>query len=1730
MVDERPDAVAVRFDGGALTYAEVWEWSGRVAAELCRLGAGPEVPVLVALERGPAVLPVWLGILRAGAVFVPAHPGTPAERVSWMCEDLGITVAVADPDHHDRVPSTVRLVEPDPAGSDGDRGTSAVVPLTSAAYVMYTSGSTGRPKGVVVTHGAVLSLAEDRRWREPAHQRVLFHSPHAFDAAVYEIWVPLLRGATVVVSPPGDLDVAVLTRMVTEHGVSAVFVTTALFGLLTEQDPGVWSRLGQVWTGGEAARPPVWSRARAASPDTEFVHVYGPTEATTFAVCGAVPATELAAGRVPLGRPMDGVRMWVLDRWLRPVRTGEVGELYLGGTGLARGYAGRPGLTAGRFVAAPLDDAAGARAYRTGDLVRSLPGGGVEFVGRSDDQVKLRGFRIELGEVEAALAELPGVGQAVATVLEDGPDLRRLVGYVVPSDDGDGIHGDPRAELRAVLPAYMVPVSVLVLDALPLTPNGKIDRAALPAPAPNSGGTHVAPRTETERALCDTWAEVLRLDRVGVTDDFFDLGGDSISGLRVLSRLRARFTDDLSTRMLFEHRTVAALAPLIDKAVSARPGRNPGASGVDLRPADRSRPLPLSFAQERLWFLHEFTAGGVEYNTGIALRLAGQPPHLDALRTAFAEVVARHESLRTTFDTVDGQARQRIHATAEVPFTFVDLTGRAAGQGSNLDELLHAEATTPFDLRTGPVARVLVVREHADSHVLVLSMHHIVTDGWSVGLFVRELADRYRGQLTGSGVPRPPLPVAQYADYAVWQREQVTAGAWDDQIDYWRARLANLPTLDLPTDRPRPPVHTTHGAVHKLTVPVETSEALARAARAHGVSLFMVLTAVTQVLLSRHSGQDDIPVGTVTSGRHRAEFEEITGLFANTLVLRSRIGREDSFASLLGRVRETVLEAFAHQDVPFDRVVDAVVGERDASRSPLAQVMVVLQNSVGEWGDFPGLGVERVPLARESARFEVTFEFWERPGGLWVEVEYNTDLFDAGTVERLARHWVVLAGELTANPHRDLADVSLLEDDERRQLLHDWNDTTRPETRNTTVLDLFSRAVRAHPRSDAVVWDDRRLSYAELDRRANQLARHLRTAHGVGGGTRVGVCVSRAPESVVALLAVLKAGAAYVPLDSRYPTERIRFMLSDSGIGTVVSQTALAPRLPEDCGVVLVDDPETERALGQQDGSAPPLSVSPDSAAYVIYTSGSTGLPKGVEVPHRAVVRVAWRSDHLPVGPGDVVAQLASMSFDAATLEIWGALLNGAALAVPPPGVLSVPELRDFLNERKVTGLWLTAGLFHEVVDIDVAALSGLRYLLAGGDVLSAAHCRRLVEAAPGVRLVNGYGPTENTVFTTTQIVDAEVLARPGPVPIGSPIAGTRVYVLDAMLRPAPIGVVGEVYAAGEGLARGYVDRPGLTASRFVADPFDAAGGRVYRTGDRGRWLPNGSLEFLGRADTQVKIRGFRIEPGEIEAVLEQHVAVSQVAVIVREDNPGVRRLVAYAVTDGQDEPSSSELRDFARQVLPEYMVPAAVVTLDALPLTVNGKVDRAALPAPGTADGPLSTAPRTDTEKVLCEVWAEVLRLDRVGVTDNFFELGGDSILSIQVVSKARAAGVVFTSRELFQRQTIAALASGLSSPDGEPGTVGAEQGRVSGAFPMTPVLEWFTTTHPVGPEHFNLSAGFTLPPDTDLVVVRRAVGAVVEHHDALRMVLRREGKRWTPVVLPEVDLDEVIQVVDLP
>ncbi|MGJ5892712.1 amino acid adenylation domain-containing protein [Streptomyces niveiscabiei] len=1664
-VARKPGATAVVCGETALTYRELAERSDRLARVLAGRGVGAESRVGLSLGRSADLIVAMLGVLKAGAAYVPVNPALPQERVRHVLADAG-----------------VELVLGDIAGPEGE------LPEPSAdslAYVMFTSGSTGRPKGVAVTQSAIVALAADARFA--GHERVLFHSPHSFDAATYEIWVPLLNGGCVVVAEE-ELSVSFVREAVSRYGITGMWVTAALFGALVEEDAGCFRGLSEVWTGGDAVPAVAAARMLRACAGTTLVNGYGPTETTTFAVSGPLSADEAGDGVVPLGLPMHDTHAHVLDAGLRPVGDGASGELYLGGDGLARGYFGRAGLTAERFVADPF--VPGQRLYRTGDVVRWRADGRLEFLGRGDDQVKIRGFRIELAEIEAALARCEGVGQVTVVARED-QGVKRLVAYVVGEADVEGW----RAQLAAVLPDYMIPSAFVPLDALPLTPNGKVDRRALPAPVFTSQEPYVAPRTPAEETLAGIWADVLGIGQVGVHDDFFALGGDSVLGIQVASRARTALRAPLSWRDLFDHPTVGQLAALM-------PGRPP-APADPIPAAPRTGPLPLAPGQRRLWFLDEFEPGGVEYNTGVALRLSGELS-TTALQRAVDALAERHEVLRTTFDSVDGRGVQIVHPASSVPVRLRELDGEP------LEEVLRHEQSTPFDLRTGPLVRVLVVRTAPAEHVLTVSMHHIVTDGWSVGVLCRDLGELYSAALRGTDPDLPKLPL-QYADHAVWHGERLNRDSQDGQLAYWRDRLAGLEPLELPTDRPRPAVRTSAGAVHTFDVPPDVVAGLVALAREERASLFMGLAAVTQLLLSRYSGQTDVAVGTVTSGRDRAETEHLLGFFVNTLVLRTRIDEDGSFRELLAAVRDGALGAFAHQDVPFDRLVDALAPERDPSRTPLVQAVVVLQNALGGLGEFTGARAERVPVPRDTSRFDLTLEFWEHGDALTGELEYNTDLFDTRTAEQLCRHWLSLAREAVTDAARPLSRVPLLTPHEHAH----WSTGAEAGATGESLAGLWRARVAAHPGRVAVSSGDSTLTYAELDARANRLA-HALVARGVAPESRVAVALPRSVEWVIAVLAVTKAGGVYVAVDPGLPEERLAYVLGDSGAGVVVSRADVAGRLPVD-GAHLIADVNAVTGEGTGlPGTDPRVDVPLTSAAYVIYTSGSTGRPKGVVVTHQGLAAFTTALvRRCAVDATARVLQLASHSFDASVLELLMALGAGATLVVPPvEGPLVGEDLLDVLRAQSVTHALIPPTVLGSIPPGDAPAL---RVLLSGGEACDAGLVERW---APGRTMVNAYGPTEVTVVAT---MSGALAPDTGTPPIGTPAGPSRVHVLDARLRPVPVGVAGELHVSGEGLARGYLNRPDLTAARFVADPF-GTGERLYRTGDVVRRRADGQLEFVGRGDDQVKIRGLRIELGEIEAVLRGHDSVERAAVVVREDRPGIKQIVAYLVPRTEPAPGAV-LREFARASLPDYMVPSAFLTLPELPVTSSGKTDRRALPAP-PVDEDAHRAPRTATEQVLCGIWADVLGLPRVGVDDNFFTLGGDSILSIQVVSRARRAGLELTSRDVFLRQTVAALAAVAGESDGAASTVLAEQGTVSGPVAATPIRDWFFTTHPVAPAHFNMAMECELAPGTRPQALRAAVGEVVARHDALRSVFTRTGDGWVARILPELDLDEVFTV----
>ncbi|WP_301184563.1 non-ribosomal peptide synthetase [Streptomyces sp. NL15-2K] len=1610
-----PEAPAVVFAGVTLDYRELDERSDRLAGRLAGLGVGPETPVAVLMERSADLPVALLAVLKAGGAYVPLRDTDPVARLRHVLDDTGAPVVVTDPELADRARELgVTVLD---AHEDAPAAAPDVTVLPDQlAYVMYTSGSTGLPKGVEITHRDVVELASDRRWRGDAHQRVLLHSPTAFDASTYELWVPLLKGGTVVVAPPRELSVAVLERELTEHAITGLWLTAGLFRLVAEEAPGALAGVREVWTGGDVVPAAAVRRVLEVCPGTVVADGYGPTETTTFALSHAMTTAEPVPARVPIGRPLDNMRVYVLDGGLRPAPVGVAGELYIAGAGLARGYARQPAPTAGRFVADPFGPS-GTRMYRTGDLARWTADGVVEFVGRADEQVKLRGFRIELGEIEDRLARHPAVAQAAVIVREDRPGDKRLAGYVVPT--GPVGAAELREYLSGELPDYMVPSALLTVDALPLTANGKLDRRALPAPEYGSAAERRAPRDEREQTLCALYAEILGVPEVGIDDSFFDLGGHSLLATRLVNRIRSAFGAEVPVRAVFEAPSVAALKDRLTDAETAR---------QRLAPAERPAVIPLSHAQRRLWFIDsvEDTAGS--YNIQLAVRLLGEPDPA-AMESALADVVDRHESLRTVFPAEGGAPRQRILGSGEYTFP---LPVRAVTE-EELDGVLGTLAATEFDLAADLPLRAHLLRLAPREHVLVLVLHHIAGDGSSLAPLARDLGRAYTARVAGRAPDFAPLPV-QYADYALWQRrtlgdEHDPDSPFGRQLEYWRTALAGLPEeLDLPTDRPRSAQSGNRGGQVELSLPDEIARGVHRLAEESGASLFMVLHAAVAALLHRLGGGTDIPLGTVVAGRGDEALDDLVGFFVNTLVLRADLSGTPDFRELVDRVRATDLAAFTHQDIPFERLVEELNPARVLSRNPLFQVAISLENNEEAELALPGLSLAPQPTSADIAKFDLSFNFGEvrrndgQPG-IGGQLEYSTALFDHTTAEGFADRLVRLLAAAVADPGRPVADIDLLSPNEHA-LLDESNDTAR-DVPAGTVASLFAARAAATPGAPAVTGAGQTLDYAELDARANRLARRLADA-GVAPGDRVAILQERSVDLVVSTLAVLKAGAVYVPLDVRYPVPRLELIVAETGCRVLLADRALAGlEFTHTAEVVVVDAERDAAAVAGYDPGPLELDIHPDQLAYIMYTSGSTGEPKGIGITHANVVALAadtrWRGGH------ERVLLHSPHAFDASTYEIWATLLGGGLLVVAPPGQLDAGGLRRLTDEERLTAVFMTTALFNLLAEEDPGCFAGLSEIWTGGEQVSPAAFQRVLDACGDTTVVHVYGPTETTVYATC--VPLRAPYRTGrSVPIGLPMDNTRAYVLDDRLRPVPLGVPGELYLAGAGTARGYFRRPGLTAERFVPDPFGAVGERMYRTGDVVRRDAEGRIEFVGRADHQVKIRGLRIELGEIESVLQDQPQVSRTLVTVREDRPGDKKLVAYVVpVTGAD---TTGLRDQMARRLPDYMVPSAFVFLPDLPVNANGKVDRKALPAPDFGPEAGGRGPRNPREELLCRLWAELLKLDRVGIDDNFFELGGDSIVSIQLTSRIRSVfGVELSNRAVFQAPTVAALMDLMSA-----------------------------------------------------------------------------------------------------
>ncbi|MCR8842179.1 amino acid adenylation domain-containing protein [Paenibacillus sp. SC116] len=1650
-------APAIVCQEAVLSYDELNKQANRLAHMLISRGVGPDRIVALSLPRSVDMVIAILAVHKAGAAYLPIDPDYPSDRIMYMVEDAKpmclitsqeLTANFVNVMEDDQIvklddPVVIFKLAAQVSANPVDADRTEPLSLLHPSYVIYTSGSTGRPKGVMLTFEGLVNLLLDMRERIAIGEqdRWLSVTTISFDISVMEVLLPLICGSTLdIVLKDTILDTPALIRRMKETGTTIMQATPTLWQAIASSHPEKFERL-KVITGGEAL--PIGLKLALQELNCEVNNQYGPTETTIYSTAAQL---DNKREKPSIGEPVWNTKLYVLDSSLTPVPPGVTGELYIAGLGLGRGYLGRPDLTAERFIADPFGPA-GSRMYRTGDLARWQDNGWIDYLGRADHQIKLRGFRIETGEIESVLIDHPAVEQACVIVREDRAGDRRLVAYVVLNDTDSASVIDAN-ELRSFaagkLADYMVPTVIVMLAELPMTPNKKVDRKALPVPDLSLIAIGRTPRTPQEEMLCTIFQEVLEIPRVTIDDDFFALGGHSLLAGRVMVRVREAFGVEMNIGRLFEAPTVGNLVKLLDQAQVARPA---------IQPAVRTGHIPLSFAQQRLWFLYRLEGASPTYNIPLVARLSGEI-HLDALQAAVMDVVARHEVLRTVFPDEMGASRQLIwDAEQASPTLIVTEIGEA-----DLSERLNKAVRYSFDLATETSMRVELFKLNETEHVLLLLLHHIAGDGWSLTPMTRDLSVAYAARCEGKAPILPQLPV-QYADYAIWQ-EELLGSSGDEhsliarQLDYWTNELRYLSEqLELPTDYPRPNVASYQGDTISFHMDRTLHRQLNELARSNRATLFMVLQSALAALFTNLGAGSDIPIGSPISGRNDDGVDNLVGFFINTLVFRIDASGDPQFDELLKRVREMSLAAFEHQDVPFERLVEALNPSRSRSRHPLFQVMLVLQNTPDAVLKLPGVQASLQLQSVGTAKFDLTFELTERrdahgaPDGVDGLLEFSTDLFKRSTVEAMTERFMRVLQSAVSEPSKHISKLDILTKQEREDLLQQWS-TPIPLSEQTTISEMFEAQVARTPQALAIIYEGVSLTYQELNERSNRLA-HLIIESGVRTEQIVALALPRSIDMVVGILAVLKAGAAYLSLDPDYPEDRLTYMMEHACPACLITSVHVSDQIPNSASLprIVIDDMEVAARIQRYSRKNPTDAerhgrLMPLSAAYIIYTSGSTGKPKGVLVPHQNVVRLFASTEHwFHFDETDVWTLFHSYAFDFSVWEIWGPLLYGGRLVVVPHRLSRAPdEMLRLLAEEGVTVLNQTPSAFYQLMQADreqpeLGQKLKLRYIVFGGEALELGRLEdwysRHADDAP--RLINMYGITETTVHVSYIELNRHSAAPGASSLIGVPIPDLKVYVLDNTLQPVPCGVTGEMYVAGAGLARGYWGRPDLTADRFVADPYGAPGTRMYRTGDLAKRLADGSLDYLGRSDHQVKIRGFRIELGEIESVLIRHPEVAQVAVIVREDQPGDKRLTAYVVSAVNTIGEAAELRRHAAASLPDYMVPWAFIFMDKLPLTTNGKLDRKALPAPDVTLDSDGRNPRTPQEEVMCELFAEILNVKRVSIDDSFFELGGHSLLAVRLISRVREAlGKELSIAVLFEAPTVAGLIDKLEMSGG--------------------------------------------------------------------------------------------------
>jgi amino acid adenylation domain-containing protein len=1626
--EKTPDLVAVADNHRQLTYAELNRRSNQLAHFFRNLGIGPEAKVGICMRRSVDVIVGLIGILKSGGAYVPLDPAYPSERLRFMLEDSQAAALLTEQQIFER--TQLSCAAPviyweqgwDQISLESEENLASNTDGENLAYLIYTSGSTGRPKAVGIRHSSVAMLL---RWAQETFTPeetagILGSTSICFDLSVFEIFVPLSRGGNVLVVA----NALELPNMARRNEVTLINTVPSAMAELLRMN-AIPASVQVVNLAGEALPKALVKQVYERTQVTRLFNLYGPSEDTTYSTA-AYLSREQVDQEVSIGTPIPGTHAYVLDDNLQLVPANTVGELYLSGAGLARGYVGRPQLTAERFLSDPFSAEAGARMYRTGDLARWRADGKLAFLGRADHQVKLRGYRIELGEIENQLEAHAQIERAVIMVREDHPGDQRLVAYIVKKHHEKELDAEElRLYLKQRLPEYMVPGSYTELERFPLSPNGKIDRKALPKPEIGNSGearSYVAPRTAIEKHLANTWSELLGIEKISIHDNFFEIGGHSLSAVRVLARVGREYGVDLHLQSFFNAPTIETFSRMLEMPLRK------SEPVTSLKPRMKTQALPLSYPQQTLWIVSQVHPSAACYNIAESFHIEGEL-NVPAVQWALTQIMRRHEALRTRFLIQAGEPVQQVDDPCNVPLPVIDLrhVGDAVRE-QQAQQWMVKKAREPIQLAKGPLLRALLVRLAPNSYKLMVTIHHIATDGWSQSLLWSELSALYAA-FGKTESPLPELPV-QYADYALWQRDWIDDEKLQRHLGYWKLQLANMPLeIGLPNDHPRPPIMTFRGAREPLEIDASVLKSLKELGRAQGVTLFMLLLAAFKTLLAQFSSQEDIVVGTPIADRRQIETENLIGFFINTLVLRTGLAGNPRFSDLLQRVKTVALEAHQHQDVPFRKLVEYLGVSPNLNSNPLIQVMFVLENAPLTTLSLPGLQVTSVPMDIGTSIGDLLLSFTEAGEKLTGFLEYSTDLFGRSTIQRMIGHYRALLKTVVANPERGIEDLPLLSVEEQSQLLQEWNRVEGTLPHEKCLHQLFEEQVARTPNLVAVADEELQLTYDVLNRRTNQLAHHLLKS-GVQPESRIGVCTRHSARMMIAVLGILKAGAAYVPLDPTYPVERLSFMLQDGKIAVLLTEASIsAGDLNRGSHhTLLLDKDWTQIACESEESPRVPADV--NTLAYVIYTSDSTGRPKGVQCSHRGVVNLLGDFQRRqPLQPGDRCSLWTSLSFDVSIYEIFSALLFGGALEPAPESLRAdAQKMIEWLSARRIKSAYAPPFMLGALCDWSEQHPGNLQLsrLLVGVESIERKLLARLNESIPALKIINGYGPTEASICTILYEFSAES-AGAGPVPIGGPVANGQIYILDKRQRPVPTGMIGELYLGGAGLARGYLNHPELTAEKFVPNAFSHRGGeRLYRTGDLVKWHADGNLYFVGRADHQVKLRGYRIELGEIENTLKAHRQIEQALVIVWRDQPGTDWLVGYVIkAEGAEELLPNEIRGWLKERLPEYMVPATIVEMEEFPLNPNGKIDRRRLPKPNFASRKEYTGPRNSIEETLCALWADVLKLQRIGVHDNFFDFGGHSLLATQMMSRIpHAFEVDLPVRVLFEAPTVAGFA----------------------------------------------------------------------------------------------------------